>query len=190
VTEKNAQQRTNFEIGLDYLRPAIDRAPYAFWRKGMDKVPSGSPAYAVNHPVPPIQQIIDEGLYCQAVVNLILRRNHMRVPTFGNPEYDGGTRANQIYFAKYDEPFDRWANYPRGTLIGRYFSWKRLQQGDQGHVAVILTDKVDNPYILQSYPPAGLTNNVQLGTSHAGWYYEYAVRPHNWINYSDPADEF
>jgi hypothetical protein len=133
-------------------------------------------------------------LYSERSTNVILRRNRMRVPTFGNLDNDGGTRANQIYFAKYDEPFDRWVHYPKGTLIGRYFSWGRLRKADQGHVAVILTDKVDNPYIypyiLQSYPPAGLTNNVLLGTSHAGWYYEYAVRPHNWINYSDPADEF
>ena len=46
------------------------------------------------------------------------------------------------------------------------------------------------PLHLAELPAEGLTNNVQLDTSHAGYYYEYAVRPLNWINYSDPADEF
>jgi len=49
--------------------------------------------------------------------------------------------------------------------------------------------------VLQSFPfgpngEPGLNTDYTIEQSHDGGYYEYAVRPHNWINYSDPADEF
>jgi hypothetical protein len=131
--------------------------------------------------------VIRGGLFCQAVVNLIRRVNRKIVPTFGDPRNDGGTRANQLYFARFIEPFARWAVYPRGTMVGRYFSWMRLAQGDQGHVAVLLGEQnlaeQNDPLILQSHPEVGGLARTRLGLSHSGWYYEYAIRPEYWINH-------
>jgi hypothetical protein len=60
---------------------------------------------------------------------------------------------------------------------------------DQGHVAVLMGEQnlaeQKDPRILQSHPhPAvdGL-NFTRLGASHDGGFYQYAVRPENWINH-------
>jgi hypothetical protein len=178
---------TNFDRGVQYLQPAIGKAPYWWWSPGLDTVPDGPGAYAINRPVPPIRQVIDNGLFCAAVVNLIRRANRKVVPTFGDYRYDGGTRAIQLYWSRFLVPFDRWTVYPRGTLIGRYFSWERLNHGDQGHVAVLLGEQdlahQRDPLILHSHPEVGGLARTRLGASHAGWYYEYACLPWDWINH-------
>jgi hypothetical protein len=183
--------QTNFDKGIEYLLPAVGKARYWFWPPKLDIVPSGPGAYARNEEAPKIENVIEGGLFCQAVINLIRRVNRKRVPTLGDPRYDGGTWANQGYFANFSEPFSRYKVYPRGTMIGRKFRWAGdpgfSEVLDQGHVAVLLGEQnlaeQKDPRILQSHPAVGGLNYTRLGRSHDGWFYQYVVRPEDWINH-------
>ena len=131
---------------------------------------------------PPPEEVIAEGCFCAGVPNLMLRAVGREVPTLGDALYDGGCLAYGEYYADVAEAFDVNEDYPAGTLIGRYFSWERSAAGDQGHVAVVL----DGGYLLQSYDGdgagyPGVNADVHVADSHAGYYYEYAVRPENWL---------
>ncbi len=187
------QEQTNFDKGIEYLLPAVGKSRYWFWPPNLDIVPDGAGAFAVNREVPPITEVIDGGIFCQGVINLIRRANRKIVPTMGDERYDGGTWANQNYWAAWSEPFNRWAKYPRGTMVGRNFVWGGFPGAsevlDQGHVAVLMGEQdlaaQKDPMILHSHPhPAvdGL-NYTRLGNSHNHWYYQYAIRPENWINH-------
>lgn len=185
--EGDVDNAKNFDKGVAYLRPAIGKAAYWFWPPSLNIVPDGPGAYAVNRKPPPIQEIVDKGLFCQAVINLIRRVNGKVVPTHGDPRYDGGTLANQLFFKDFIRPFDRWAYYPRGTLIGRYYDDGHLAGGDQGHVGVLvqpqdLRNQRDG-VLLHSHPAVGGLARTRLGASHAGWYYHYAILPQDWINH-------
>ena len=191
--EATSQEQTNFDKGIEYLLPAVGKARYWFWPPTLVEVPSGRGAYAINQKVPDIDVVIERGLFCQAVVNLIRRANRKIVPTMGDNRFDGGTWANQNFFSAFSEPFRRWAVYPRGTMVGHNFRWAgppgASEVLDQGHVAVLMGEQnlaeQKDPMILHSHPhPAvdGL-NFTRLGASHDGGYYHYAVRPENWINH-------
>jgi|SRR5215208_617728 len=183
---------TNFDDGVDYLEPAMGQTPYWFWPPALDIVPDGPGAYAVNEEVPDINEVIDGGIFCAAVVNLIRRANRKVIPTLGDDRYDGGTWACQNFWHPFHEDFSIYSVYPRGTLVGRYFRWAGAPGFsavvDQGHVAVLwdehnLAEQKD-AYIIQSHPDvAGLDWNTHLTYSHQGWFYEYAVRPEDWINH-------
>jgi hypothetical protein len=206
---------TNFDVGMDYLTPALPgswdetpQVPYWFWPPRMDFVPDGVGAYAINEPAPDIEDVInggyvtvngvDQGLgwqygmFCAAVVNLIRRANRKIVPTMGNPLYDGGTWACQNFWHLYMEDFNIYSVYPRGTLIGKYFVWGRDPGAsvvlDQGHVAVLWDEhnlaQNKDAWVVQSHPEVwGLNWWTPLTVSHDGGYYEYAVRPEDWINH-------
>ena len=203
---------TNFDNGVDYLTPALEQnnVPYWFWPPSLDIVPDGVGAYAIDEPAPDINDVIEggyitvkhepvpgfdtsqQGMFCAAVVNLIRRVNRKIVPTLGNEYYDGGTWACQNFWGPFAEKFNIYSVYPRGTLIGRYFVWGGDPGAstvvDQGHVAVLwdehnLAEQKD-AWVVQSHPDVGgLDWNVHLTKSHAGWYYDYAVRPEYWINH-------
>ena len=168
------------------IRQAIDYglsfvgAPYVWWTDG--PVPDRSPAWAENAPPPSPEEVVAEGCFCAGVPNLLLRFAGGEIPTLGDELYDGGCLAYGEYYASVAEQFDINEDYPEGTLIGRYFSWDRLANGDQGHVAVVLEDG----YLLQSYDGdgngyPGVNTEAHIIDSHAGYYYEYAVRPWNWL---------
>ncbi len=180
---------TNFDRGIERVRAAIGRAPYWWWPPSMDTVPDGPGAFAVNHPLPEnlVSQMVDQGIFCAGLINVIRRANRKIVATNGDPRYDGGTYAIQNFWAGFAEPFDRWAYYPRGTLIGRYFRWEGERVGDQGHVGVLLEPQdlahQQDGLLLHSHPGVGGLAKTRLGASHAGWYYEYVVRREDWINH-------
>jgi predicted chitinase len=176
------------------VRKAIDYglsivgAPYVWWTDG--PVPDRSPAWAENAPPPPPEEVINEGCFCAGVPNLMLRVVGGELPTLGNELYDGGCLAYGEYYYNVAEPFDINEDYPPGTLIGRYFTWERSANGDQGHVAVVLEDG----YLLQSYDGdgygyPGVNAATHIVDSHAGYYYEYAVRPENWIGLDEDEGE-
>lgn len=160
---------------------SIVGAPYVWWLDG--PVPDRGPAWAENAPPPSPEEVIAEGCFCAGVPNLMLRAAGQTIPTLGNDLYDGGCLAYGEYYADVAEPFDINQEYPPGTLIGRYFDWDRLAaNGDQGHVAVVLEDG----YLLQSYDGdgsgyPGVNTDDHIADSHAGYFYEYAVRPENWL---------
>lgn len=186
-----ADHTGNFERGVAYFTPAVGKTSYWFWPPALDIVPDGPGAFAVNKPMVPITQVISGGIFCQGVINGFRRLAGKKVPTMGDDRYDGGTWANQNYFADYIEKFSRYEVYPRGTLVGRYFRWAGRPgfSGvlDQGHVAVLMGEQnlaqQKDPLILHSHPAVGGLNYTRLGASHAGWYYEYAIRPEDWINH-------
>ncbi len=170
--------RQTIEYGLSFVG-----APYVWWMDG--PVPDRGPAWAENGPPPSPEEVIYEGCFCAGVPNLLLRFVGREIPTLGDELYDGGCFAYGQYYDYYGvaEPFDLNQDYPEGTLIGRYLDWGRLEaDNDQGHVAVVL----EGGYLLQSYDGdgngyPGVNADAHITDSHAGYYYEYAVRPENWL---------
>jgi hypothetical protein len=121
-------------------------------------------------------------IFCAGVPNLMLRFVGKRVPTFGNPYYDGGMVAYWSYFEGYHESFNLHA-VRRGDLLLRQFR----NGEDQGHGYVSLGDGAD-ALLLQSYWShgdglPGLNKQITVSIYHAGYYYERIVRVNNWINY-------
>jgi hypothetical protein len=192
----NWPEEENFDRAVKALERAEEKASYWFWPPGMDIVPEGAGAFAVNKPVTDghVQQMIDVGVFCQGIINYILRFNGKKVPydpNFRNPNYDGGTWANQRYFADFIRPFRQYVEIPRGALIGRYFRWAGAPGfsavKDQGHVGVLLRAQdlknQQDGLLLHSHPAVGGLNRTRLGASHANGYYDYWIHPRDWINH-------
>ena len=188
---------TKFYERLQYIKPAIGRTRYVFWQGG--DVPARGPAWAINLPVPRIDEVISEGIFCAGVSNLFLRKVGKRVPIRnGFEQFDGGIAAyfgdniyGPGYFEGYMEPFDlqkakRWAEETRsGVLLGRKFVWNSISQvASEGHAAILLP----SGYVLQAYPAKGLNWEHTIEESHDGGYYQVMVHPSNWIDYE--GDEF
>lgn len=193
-----------FWNAIDYLRPAIGdrRTPYWVWEDGI--IPDGPGAFAINRPAPSIEYVRGEpGIFCAGVTNLILRHAGKRVPTKGNPAFDGGLAAyfhghfGDGYYTGHDEPFDmakakKWADETNcGVMIGKGYFGAGLD--DQGHVAVLLPRHTDGKcYVLQSYGGypkwPGLNWDATIEASHAGGYYKRMVHPENWLLYE--GDEY
>jgi hypothetical protein len=178
---------------IRYIEPAVGKALYWTWKGG--DVPDGPGAYAFNGPVPDVSVVIERGLFCAAVPNLALRCDGKRVPTKGNPHYDGGIAAyftgmyGPGYFAAYDVPFNlatakKWATTTRsGVLLGKGYWGEQLSL--QGHTGILLP----SGYVLQSSPLGGLNWNSHIDSE---WHYwaqgGTMTHPVNWIEYNDPDD--
>jgi len=190
-----AEEGTNFRKGLDYILPIIGRREYWVWSSGI--VPDGEGMYAVNAPLPPVEQI--GRINCAGVTNLFFRAMRKRIPTRGDPHYDGGVAAyagglfGPGYFEGYSEPFElgkakRWAQETRcGVLLLRPY-WNASLSG-QGHVAILLP----SGYVLQSFPNMhgpDLNWDYTIEQSSAGDYYTDMVHPENWSEYEDPEDDW
>lgn len=190
-----AKEGTNFYKGLQYIRPIIGHREYWVWEGGI--VPAGEGMYAVNDELPPVAQI--GRINCAGVTNLFFRAMRKRIPTRGNPNYDGGVAAyaggvfGPGYFEGYSEKFDlqkakSWARDTRcGVLLLRPY-WNASLSG-QGHVAILLP----SGYVLQSFVnPNGpdLNWDFTIEQSNAGDYYKEMVHPEKWSEYSDPEDEW
>ena len=181
-----AEATSRFDAALEWINPLVGKMPYGLWTGGI--VPPGSPAWAINLPPPPRSYLRGKRIFCAGVPNLMLRYVGKRVPTYGNPYFDGGMVAYWSYFDGFHQSFDLHA-VKRGDLLLRRY---RGQGRDQGHVAVVLGDGAD-ALLLQSYWShgdglPGLNKQISVRTSHAGYYYERIVRVNNWINYL--GDEF
>jgi hypothetical protein len=188
---------TNSFKVVRYLQPAIGRVPYA--TVFGNTVPDNHPFYAVSKPAPDIEVVKAHDIACTGVYNLALRRVGKRVPFADRPntQYDGGTPAYWSYFFDYSEAFDlqkakRWANETGAiVLILRRFRSANL---DQGHAAGLLPKYTDGEnYVLHAIhghagPYSGLNWGWTIEQSHAGYYFERMVHPHNFIEYS--GDEF
>jgi hypothetical protein len=181
-----AEAASRFDTALEWINPLVGKMPYGLWTGGI--VPSGSPAWAINRPPPPRSYLALYRIFCAGVANLMLRFVGKRVPTFGNPYYDGGMVAYWSYFEGFHQPFNVHA-VRRGDLLLRQY---RNVNNDQGHLAVSLGDGAD-ALLFQSYWShgdglPGLNKLITVSTSHAVVHYERIVRVNNWINYR--GDEF
>jgi hypothetical protein len=180
-----AEAASRFDAALEWIDALVGKMPYGLWTGG--PVPSRSPAWAINRPSPPRSYLARHRIFCAGVTNLMLRFVGKRVPTYGNPYYDGGMVAYWSYFEGFHRPFNLHAVRRGDLLLRRYRNVE-----DQGHVAVSLGDGAD-ALLLQSYWShgdglPGLNKLITASTSHAGYYYERIVRVNNWINYR--GDEF
>jgi predicted chitinase len=183
-----AKEGTNFRKGLDYIRPIVGHREYWVWSGGA--VPAGEGMYAVNEPLHPVAQI--GRINCAGTTNLFFRAMRKKIPTKGNPLYDGGVAAyaggvfGPGYFEGYSEPFDlakakKWAQETRcGVLLLRPY-WNASLSG-QGHVAILLP----SGYVLQSFVNVSgpdLNWDYTIEQSNEGGYYKAMVHPENWSEY-------
>lgn len=180
-----AEAASRFDAALEWIDPLVGKMPYGLWTGG--PVPSRSPAWAIDRPPPPRSYLARHRIFCAGVPNLMLRFVGKRVPTYGNPYYDGGMVAYWSYFEGFHRPFNLHAVRRGDLLLRRYRNVE-----DQGHVAMSLGDGAD-ALLLQSYWShgeglPGLNKLITASASHAGYYYERIVRANNWINYR--GDEF
>lgn len=164
----------------DYIWRCVERSPripYGWWLSG--DVPSEAPAWADNHNAPSVANI--DSMFCAAVGNLMIRGLGMWdegyvIPGEGNPQYDGGTVGWVAYYRSYGtlEDFDEeFAANHSGTVCLREF---RDANADQGHWMVTWKG-----WAIQTFPPDGLNWDYTVGQSHDGGYYEYMVKPWNWL---------
>lgn len=150
--------------------------PYGWWFSG--PLPAGEPMWTAGGPAPSAAYVRARSTNCAGLLNLMLRSVGKPLPS--TPAQGvGGTGAYGAYYARVAKRFDPNRNYPAGTLIGRYYR----DTYDQGHVAVVL----GNGRVLQSfanfrggaYP--GVNTTYTVAQSHAGYFYEYAVLPEDWL---------
>ena len=185
----------NIAEAREYLNKILGTR-YEWWTSGV--VPARGPAWARDGVPPPPAEVRQEGCFCAGVPTLARRAVGLPVPTLGNENYDGGIvayfgsadgapaiYARKGYFNVHgrERRFDLEGARRPWTLIGRKFRDVK----DQGHVAIVLP----NGNVLQSYPPAGVNDDVSLERSHAGDYYEVMVFAEDWLlplDYKEPGE--
>ena len=126
---------------------------------------------------------------CAGVGNLMRRRVGKTIPTYGNPDFDGGTLAWVTFYQDFLIPFslDR---VKRGDLLLRPFR----DSIDQGHWALALGGGPD-AHVLQSFAydgagNPGLNQTYTVRASHDGGYYRYIVRAEDWIDHDKSTAEW
>ena len=177
---------TRGQRAYGWIDSLIGEMPYGRWFNGI--VPPDQPAFAVNQAVQAISYYRRRAIFCAAVATLMLRSIGKVVPTYGNPNYDGGVYAYGLYFRDYIRRFALHLVEPFDLLI-RYF---RFDSPDQGHVAVALPGP-NGELCLQSFDGGwameggtngpGLNKRFTVAQSHDGGYYEGIVKSWDWINY-------
>eukprot|EP01103_Thecamoeba_quadrilineata_P003933 TRINITY_DN13668_c0_g1_i1.p1 TRINITY_DN13668_c0_g1~~TRINITY_DN13668_c0_g1_i1.p1 ORF type:complete len:269 (+),score=28.38 TRINITY_DN13668_c0_g1_i1:45-851(+) len=142
---------------------------YCWWRSG-SLVDDSAPAWAGDG-LPHRQSIIDKGIFCAGLVNVMLRHIGLKAPT--HPPWNGGTYAYGKKFKLHPFSLD---HVRRGDAVFRpYFNTK-----DQGHIGIALGGK--NDYLLQSFAEnlkstsPGVNRLYTVEESHCGYYYQYIIK--------------
>lgn len=177
-------------VSWDRAQPAWDyiwrlmeyQPPYGWWGGGV--VESEAPAWAVNESPPDPSQITS--LFCVAVGNLMLRALEMFdegyiIPTSGYDEYDGGTVAVENYYGSYGtlEPFDlEFAKAHSGTICFCSFN---AANNSEGHWMVSWKNWAVHSFPNDASGEPGLNWDYTVEQSHDGGYYQYMIRPWNWL---------
>src|SRR5215207_9997405 len=187
---------TYFAEGFKFVMQLNDRMKYWVWSSG--PVPDGEGAYAVDKPLPPVDQLQGKRIFCAGVPNLFRRAAGKSIPTRGNRNFDGGIAAyfhtsafgglGPGFFSGVDVPFNlatakKWARETgSGVLVGR--SYRNNSLAGQGHVAILLPDgKVLQSFQFGADGEPGLNADYTIEESHAGGYYEIMVHPKDWIDH-------
>lgn len=182
TTDEEVVAQTNDELvtanvrrALDYGRSVIG-TDYGWWYSG--PLPAAAPMWTAAGPAPSPSFVRSQSTNCAGLTNLRLRSVGRPIPS--DPSAGrGGTGAYGRYYARVAQRFDANRSYPAGTLIGRYYR----DTYDQGHVAVVL----ENGHVLQSFANCrgcaapGVNATYAVAESHAGYFYEYAVLPKDWL---------
>lgn len=174
-TEREGEAVSRVTHALNYGRSLIGK-PYGWWYSG--PLPAYAPMWTASGPAPSPGAITSTN--CTGLTNLMLRSVGRQPPTDPNGWYGkGGTAA---YYARYydvSERFNPTVRYPAGTLLIRNYR----NNVDQGHVAVV----TETGHVLHSFANCygcsapGVNASYTVAQSHAGYYYELAVRPANWL---------
>jgi hypothetical protein len=173
-----ADERTTgqlLERALGYGQALIG-TPYGWWLGGA--IPQGAPMFASNTAPPDPAEVLGESVNCAGLTNLMMRAAGVQIPQHPDA-IAGGTLAYQLMYQEVATPFDPATDYPTGTLIGRGFR----DVNDQGHLAVVL----DGDMVLQSFAwemggsEPGVNSTYTVSQSDDGGFYEYAVRPQDWL---------
>jgi len=187
---------TYFAEGYKYFMQLNNGMKYWVWASG--PVPDGEGAYAVDKPLPTVNQLKGKRIFCAGVPNIFRRAAGKSIPTRGNRNFDGGIAAyfytsafgglGPGFFSGVDVPFHlatakKWARETgSGVLIGR--SYRNNSLAGQGHVAILLPDgKVLQSFQFGADGEPGLNTEYTIEQSHAGNYYEVMVHPKDWINH-------
>jgi hypothetical protein len=159
---------STFEEALVYGMK-LRGAPYSFWHGGA--LGEGPPAWASDAPAPSAHHVVERGVFCAGVPNLMLR--YVKKPIPKNPPYNGGTGA---YGKDYTlHPFSL-AAVRRGDAVFRPYA----NEEDQGHIAIALGGADDK--ILQSFAynasttRPGCNSDYTLRQSNAGGFYKWIIR--------------
>lgn len=169
--------------GLNWMWPLINEMPYGWWTSGA--VPAGQPSYGENAKAPDRASLKKRTVFCVGVPTLLLRSIGKRVPTAGNPLYDGGTYAYGVYFRQYAIPFSVSRVQP-GDLLLDFFQ----SSVHQGHGAVVLNGNIllqsydGNQYKEGGYNGPGLSKGISVATSARYNDYDVIIRRENWIDYA------
>jgi hypothetical protein len=176
-----AQTADRVDAALAYAEQLIG-TPYGWWTGGAS--PLRAPAWSEQGPPPLVAEVREATCFCAGVTNLMRREVGLEVPCWPG-QGCGGTGAYGEFFSRVLYPFNISEAYPRGTLLGRYYR----DVSDQGHVAVLASpnDPEGSGVVLQSFANEHLgsapvvNDDYRLQSSHAGYYYEYAVLPQDWL---------
>lgn len=158
--------------------------PYGGWSEDQ-AINSGEPFWAANVPPPNLSEITS--CSCAGLINLIRRSRGLSIPGVDQKlSYPGGTYRWYEYFFQQDllKSFDYHDEYPAGTLFLRNYQ----NEGDQGHLAILLEEGGLYSKLLQSNSPwmgiSGVNADFTLGTSHF-WkntgYFSNFVLPKDWL---------
>ena len=156
---------------------------YTWWKCG-STTQKDHPFYVDK--LPTKKYLKENGINCAGLINLLRLKVGKEVPGKGNEK--GGTVAWLKFLKKKDvlEKFNYTNKYPVGTLFIR----KYRNVKDQGHVAVFYSQSEDKMLLhgkiihAYAYGNKGKVGLTPLGYSHFSipeGYYEYAIKPENWL---------
>jgi hypothetical protein len=176
-TVADAPKESNMDKAIAYALN-FRGAPYVWWANEQQNLGEGPPAWAVDRTAPDPLTVRQRGLFCMAVMNLMLRKLGKPVPK--NAPYDGGTGAYRLVYGSKMRLF-ALSEVERGDLLFR--PYRSVQ--DQGHGAVALGGPDEK--VLQSFATSfgttypGCNTTYTARQSHDGGYYRYLLKAKDWL---------
>jgi hypothetical protein len=153
-------------------------AKYVWWLEGEVSRYDGAPAWAVNAPVPHINDIRQEGGFCVAVKSLIERYHEVPIPNpFNDEAYDGGTLST--YRAHFDDSYYYGTRQAQGWRTGDVLC-SPWDGSSQGHVGVVIIWNGE-PLVLEWIVNGGLTWNYSPEESNRWGAYQIAIPVEAWL---------
>ena len=148
------------------------------------------PFWIGKKPLPRNDKIINQGICCVGLINLMRRLINLDIPAFIDSEtneskFIGGTCGWFQYLNKLKrlEPIDINKIYPKGTLLIQDYN-----PIDQGHVAVVLSENKILKNSRKIHAIGGINSNKyncvirEKFMDYPNWRrYTHVCLPHNWL---------